>query len=51
VGTRQIRPYHFEADKLILSDSVNDDPEVVRWKIVWQKANRSNITFHRFTRG
>lgn len=38
VGTRQIRPYHFEADKLILSDAVKDDPEVVSWKIVWQKA-------------
>ena len=38
VGTRQIRPYHFEADKLILSDTVTDDPEVVSWKIVWQKA-------------
>lgn len=38
VGTRQIRPYRFEGDKLILSDVVKDDPEVVRWKIVWEKA-------------
>jgi len=37
VGSRQIRPYRFEDDKLILGDVVKDDPEVVRWKIVWQK--------------
>ena len=37
VGTRQVRPYHFEGDKLILGDAVKNDPEVVRWKIVWEK--------------
>ena len=37
VGSRQIRPYRFEGDKLILGDVVKDDPEIVRWKIVWEK--------------
>jgi hypothetical protein len=37
VGSRQIRPFRFEGDKLILSDVEKDDPEVVRWKIVWEK--------------
>jgi len=37
VGSRQIRPYRFEDDKLILGDVVKNDPEVVRWKIVWEK--------------
>jgi hypothetical protein len=37
VGSRQIRPYRFEGDKLILSDVEKNDPEVVRWKIVWEK--------------
>src|SRR5215470_18302972 len=27
VGSRQIRPYRFEEDKLILGDAVKDDPE------------------------
>jgi hypothetical protein len=37
VGSRQIRPYRFEGDKLILGDVVKDDPQIVRWKIVWEK--------------
>ena len=37
VGSRQIRPYRFEEDKLILGDVEKQDPAVVRWKIVWQK--------------
>ena len=37
VNSRQIRPYRFEGDKLILGDAVKDDPEVVRWKIVWER--------------
>jgi hypothetical protein len=37
VGSRQIRPYTFENDRLILSDVEKDDPTVARWKIVWQK--------------
>lgn len=38
VGTRQIRPYTFEGERLILSDVEKDDPVVARWKIVWEKA-------------
>lgn len=37
VGSRQIRPYRFEEDKLVLGDVEKQDPAVVRWKIVWQK--------------
>ena len=37
VGSHQIRPYRFEGDKLVLGDVVKDDPEVSRWKIVWEK--------------
>jgi len=38
VGSRQIRPYHFEDGRLILSDVEKNDPSVARWKIVWEKA-------------
>jgi hypothetical protein len=37
VGSRQIRPYVVEGQRLILSDAVKGDPVVVRWKIVWEK--------------
>ena len=37
VGTRQIRPYTFENERLILSDTETQTPGVVRWTIVWQK--------------
>ena len=37
VGSRQIRPYTFEADRLILSDAETQKPGVLRWKIVWEK--------------
>lgn len=37
VNSRQIRPYQFEGDRLILSDTVKGDPQVARWKIVWEK--------------
>ena len=37
VGTRQIRPYTFEDGRLVLSDAEKDDPELARWKIVWEK--------------
>ena len=37
VGTRQIRPYHLEGRRLILSDVAKNDPLVVRWRIVWEK--------------
>ncbi len=37
VGSRQVRPYAFEGERLVLSDVVKDDPSIVRWKIVWEK--------------
>jgi Lipocalin-like domain len=37
VGSRQIRPYVLEGQRLILSDIEKDDPSVTRWKIVWEK--------------
>jgi Lipocalin-like domain len=39
VGSRQIRPYVFEGDRMILGDVEKDDPEVARWKIVWEKVH------------
>lgn len=38
VGSRQVRPYTFENGRLILGDLEKDDPAVLRWKIVWEKA-------------
>jgi len=38
VGTRQLRPYQFEGNRLILSGgTVEDEPEVLSWKVVWEK--------------
>jgi hypothetical protein len=37
VGSRQVRPYRFESNRLIFSDVEKDDPSVARWKIVWEK--------------
>jgi hypothetical protein len=37
VGSRQIRPFRFEGNRLILSDVEKDEPSVARWKIVWEK--------------
>lgn len=37
VGSRQIRPYVFEGDRLIFSDVEKHDPTVSRWKIMWEK--------------
>jgi len=37
VGSRQIRPYRFEGNRLILTDVEKDDPAVSRWKIIWEK--------------
>ncbi len=37
VGSRQIRPYRFEGERLIFSDVERSDPAVARWKIVWEK--------------
>jgi len=38
VGSRQIRPYVFEAGRLVFSDVEKNDPAVARWKIVWERA-------------
>lgn len=38
VGSRQIRPFSFEGERLVLSDVEKNDPAVARWKIVWEKA-------------
>ena len=37
VGSRQVRPFELDGNRLILSDLEKEDPEVVRWKIVWEK--------------
>jgi Lipocalin-like domain len=37
VGSRQIRPYEFEGDRLIFSDIETRDTAIARWKIVWEK--------------
>jgi hypothetical protein len=36
LGSRQVRPYRFEGERLIFSDVEKDDPAVARWKIVWE---------------
>jgi hypothetical protein len=40
VGSRQIRPYEFEGDRLIFSDVEKDDPSISSWKIVWEKVRQ-----------
>ena len=37
VGSRQVRPYTFQDGRLILSDVEKNDPNIARWKIVWEK--------------
>jgi len=38
VGTRQLRPYQFEGNRLILTGgAVEDETEVASWKVVWEK--------------
>ncbi len=37
VGSRQIRPYRLEGQRLILSDVEKNDPSIARWKLVWEK--------------
>jgi Lipocalin-like domain len=38
VGTRQLRPYQFEGNRLILTGgTVEDEPKVASWKVVWEK--------------
>jgi hypothetical protein len=36
-GTKQVRPYRFEGDRLIYGSKVTDDPEIVAWQIVWER--------------
>lgn len=36
-GSRQVRPYKFEGGRLVLGDIDKQRPEVLRWKIVWEK--------------
>ena len=40
VGSRQIRPYTFEGERLIFSDVDQQDSAVLRWKIVWEKVQQ-----------
>ena len=37
VGSRQVRPYVLDGNRLIFSDVEKHDPTVARWKIVWEK--------------
>lgn len=38
VGTRQIRPYQLEGDRMVLSGgTAEDEPNVASWKIVWER--------------
>jgi hypothetical protein len=37
VGSRQIRPYTFEGNRMILGDTVTGDPVITSWRIVWKK--------------
>ncbi|HEX3323394.1 MAG TPA: lipocalin-like domain-containing protein [Terriglobales bacterium] len=39
VGSRQVRPFKFDGERLILSDVEKNDPAVARWKIVWEKVH------------
>lgn len=38
LGTRQVRPYRFEGNRMILGDKSSDGNDgVVAWQIVWEK--------------
>jgi len=37
IGSRQIRPYQLERERLIFSDVEKSDPTVSHWKIIWEK--------------
>jgi Lipocalin-like domain len=39
VATRQVRPYRFEGNRMIFSDTMEDESDVVSWKIVWEKVS------------
>jgi hypothetical protein len=36
-GTRQVRPYRLDGDRLTYGSQVMDDPEIVSWKVVWER--------------
>ncbi len=37
VATRQVRPYQFQGNRMIFSDTVEGESDVASWKIVWEK--------------
>ena len=38
LGTRQIRPYKFDGNRMILSGgAVEDQPEIAWWTVVWER--------------
>jgi hypothetical protein len=39
VGSRQVRPYQFEGQRLIFSDIEKQEADVESWKIVREKAH------------
>ena len=39
VGSRQIRPYQFESERLIFADIEKENPTVSHWKIIWEKVH------------
>ena|SRR5215469_8022135 len=39
VGSRQVRPYQFEGERLIFADVEKADTDVASWKIVWERAH------------
>src|SRR5262249_26899799 len=42
VGTRQVRPYRFEGDRLIFSDGkTEDEPDVASWTAVWERTKQN----------
>jgi len=40
VGSRQVRPFEFEGDRLTFSDIERNDPNISRWKIVWKRVRQ-----------
>jgi hypothetical protein len=37
-GSRQVRPYTFQDGHLIFTDIAKNEPNIARWRIVWEKA-------------
>ena len=43
VGTRQIRPYRFEGDRLIFSGgTLEDEPDVASWTVMWERVKQND---------